>query len=466
MLKFGKLSLTLREATATLTNRLTNTVVPWTDIHGLMANKLIAIDKKPGVRPIGIGEALRRLIAKAVLLETKEEAQIACGTIQTCTGLPGGVEATIHTARQIHTENKHKGWGILLVDSSNAFNCLNRSSTLWNTRMLWPKAATFIYNTYRHDSDLIIPGEEQTLSSQEGVTQGDPMAMPLYAIGTLPLIHQLEHTGVKQFWYADDASGCGPLEDLRRWFDKLSLSGPRYGYHPNPAKSQLVVAENMVETAKELFKDLNVNVTTCHELLGSYIGDEEAVRLKLGEKIHHWSEMVDRLSDVASTHPQHALLALTRGLKGFWDFTLRTTPIETHMFEQLEQSIDQNFIKNLLGESPSEDERTLFKPPTRLGGLGLPHPTAHCEREYETSVQLAEPLIAALVGERTYQKKEHQQLNRKIREESKKKRDTQDTETYNTVIAALSQETVRCVERAKDFKISGWMFTTSRDVNR
>ena len=59
---------------------------------------------------------------------------------------------------------------------------------------------------YRGNAKLCI-GEEYNLS-QEGTTQGDPLAMAMYAIGTLPLIHQLQGD-VLQSWYADDVAAGG-----------------------------------------------------------------------------------------------------------------------------------------------------------------------------------------------------------------------------------------------------------------
>ena len=81
---------------------------------------------------------------------------------------------------------------IMLVDATNAFNSLNRKSALLNIRSLCPPLDSVLINTYRENVDLFIDGE--TLHSQEGTTQGDPLAMAMYALGTLPLISKLHET--------------------------------------------------------------------------------------------------------------------------------------------------------------------------------------------------------------------------------------------------------------------------------
>ena len=66
-------------------------------------------------------------------------------------------------------------------------------------------------NTYRDDVQLFIDGD--TLLSQEGTTQGDFLAMAMYAVAITPLIRRsLEDDETKQVWFADDAMYHTPQE--------------------------------------------------------------------------------------------------------------------------------------------------------------------------------------------------------------------------------------------------------------
>ena len=67
LLKFNNTSDFLCETLAALTLRLAKTLVPWEDIRPLKAKRLIALDKSPGVGPIGIGEVFDRLCAKIMI---------------------------------------------------------------------------------------------------------------------------------------------------------------------------------------------------------------------------------------------------------------------------------------------------------------------------------------------------------------------------------------------------------------
>ena len=88
--------------------------------------RLIAFDKNPGVRPIGIGEIPRRIVAIAVLSVIGGDIQEAAGSIQLCSGQTSGIEAAVHAMNEAYHDDDVQA--VLLVDASNAFNCFNRQS--------------------------------------------------------------------------------------------------------------------------------------------------------------------------------------------------------------------------------------------------------------------------------------------------------------------------------------------------
>ena len=106
---------------------------------------------------------------------------------------------------------------VLLIDGSNAFNAPNRTAALNNIRVLCPTIAKFANNTYRHPARLFVTGGKE-IRSEEGTTQGDPLAMSLYSISLQPLITRLHIvSAAKQCWFADDATGSGSFKDLKKW---------------------------------------------------------------------------------------------------------------------------------------------------------------------------------------------------------------------------------------------------------
>ena len=80
MLRYGTSSTRLRDSVAGLCRYLCNSIVPWDNIRALVASRLIALDKCPGVKPIGIGETLHRIIGKAVCLATHLDVALVCGS--------------------------------------------------------------------------------------------------------------------------------------------------------------------------------------------------------------------------------------------------------------------------------------------------------------------------------------------------------------------------------------------------
>ena len=74
-----------------------------------MSSRLIALDKCPGVRPIGVGETLRRVVGKMICLATQLDAEEVCGVNQLCAGTGAGIEGAVHALSELFEENSMDG---------------------------------------------------------------------------------------------------------------------------------------------------------------------------------------------------------------------------------------------------------------------------------------------------------------------------------------------------------------------
>ena len=78
-----------------------------------MSGRLIALDKQPSVRPVGVGETWRRLFAKIVHKVTGPEATMVCQYYQMCAGLKEVIDGAIHGIQALWDENSStEEWGV------------------------------------------------------------------------------------------------------------------------------------------------------------------------------------------------------------------------------------------------------------------------------------------------------------------------------------------------------------------
>ena len=105
----------------------------------LAGAKLFAATKKDGgVRPIAVGEALRRLVAKVLCESSKQAARSYLWPLQVGCGSPLGAEIATHTLRQWGIRNASASKALLNIDFSNAFNCVCRDVALRQVREHFP----------------------------------------------------------------------------------------------------------------------------------------------------------------------------------------------------------------------------------------------------------------------------------------------------------------------------------------
>ena len=159
---YGTINTDLRRAFVSVIKKICTEKLPVdttkdeTPLEAFLACRLIPLDNHPGLRPIRVGKILRRLLGKVVMKVVKEDIKKAAGCLQLCAGQEAGCEAAIHAMHKIFESNKTEA--ILIVDTENVFNSINREALLHSIECLCPAIVTFPYNCHAISAQLFIIG--------------------------------------------------------------------------------------------------------------------------------------------------------------------------------------------------------------------------------------------------------------------------------------------------------------------
>jgi hypothetical protein len=444
LLRYGSASENLRKEVSLWSEWLSNESPQWAAIRALNAKRGVAVDKVPGTRPVHVGEALMRLLGKDLLSTAGDEAKQACGSVHLCAGLEAGVEGGIHAAREVFGKD---GWtqddgipgphncfrplvdalesnldidafddeiwdipeiestGMSLFDARNGFNELKRYQMLWNVHHLWPKGSRLAFNTYRHFNLVIVRRGGGKLAhvirSEDGLSQGDPLAMALYDVALLPLGEKLRRAvpGATLPTFADDVAAVGNVVSCARSLEFLSEVGPIYGYFPEPEKTHVICKEEDELEAKVAFltRGLDVKYSRGQRYLGGFIGRKKERDEWVSAKAEEWANGVRILAGIARKYPQTAYAGLTMSLQAEWQYVARTVPEIGVLFEPVERAIREAFLPILLGvESISADMRQLLSQGVKQAGLGIKNPVDCAQVLHDTSKQACNELVSSL----------------------------------------------------------------------
>ena len=161
----------LYNSVAQFARRIATTYVDPAGLSAFIACRLSPLDKRPGVRPIGICETVRRIVGKAVMSIVRQDVQEAAGPLQLCAGSKQDARQRCMPYAKLRTLfNDASNDGLLFVDVSNAFNSLNRALALAlvNIRKICPIISPILTNTYQTGAEHFVMGE--VIHSMEGNT--------------------------------------------------------------------------------------------------------------------------------------------------------------------------------------------------------------------------------------------------------------------------------------------------------
>jgi len=129
--------------------------------------RLIALqksEKKGYLRPIAIGNSLRRIIAKCAFSNIIQQCHEYFVPNQMGVGIPAGLETVIHAVRDIYVkinnEDEYKNLMIFKVDFCNAFNLCDRKTMLNIVRRDFPQIYKWTESMNRNKSPPCLENTE------------------------------------------------------------------------------------------------------------------------------------------------------------------------------------------------------------------------------------------------------------------------------------------------------------------
>ena len=191
-------------------------------------------ERRGGVRPIAVGEVLRRLTSKCILWAVRSDASRILTPTQVGVGVSCGCEAIVHAVARVQEDaaTPPEGRWTLLLDFSNAFSRVDRGSMFQEVRDRIPTMAAWMEMCYEAKSFLHLGCH--TILSCCGVQQGDPLGRLGFA-----LAHEQVPGLLINAWYLDDGTLCGSATDLHAALTIIEEDGPTRGLHLNRSKSLL-----------------------------------------------------------------------------------------------------------------------------------------------------------------------------------------------------------------------------------
>ena len=374
----------------------------------LCGARLHALLKKDGgLRPIAVGNLLRRLTSKLIATALADKAADLFAPHQLGVGVRGGCEAILHTVRQALEKSPEK-W-VLQGDFINAFNLASRDTTFREVEKVFPEALAWVLTSYGAPSNLQYG--DSTISSERGFHQGDPLAGLLFSANLQPVVETIEEEVPDlevNAWFLDDGDQVGTPDQLRQVVDILLREGPPRGLilstsatveAPARPKTTVWCPTNLVSTPED---PLERGLLRVREpgiiLLGAPLGSPEFIREALKHKMEKVREITSLLPFIEDPHTEFVLLRSCLALPKLM-FSLRTVDTTDHQ-EPLQEydRITREALTRIMG-SPLQDlqwsQATL---PTSMGGLGLRSAVEHAPGAYVASYTSSQPLLKSLLA--------------------------------------------------------------------
>jgi len=213
------------------------------------------------VRPVAIGEAIRRIAARVVCAQDGPEiAKTLEKVMQFGVGIKGGIEYAYHSVR-LHMlerfDQYERDYGVqngddlgdevpagLKIDFKNGYNSTKRSKMLTQVQHRFPGMLRFVRYTYAQRASFVVMHKGRVvkeIDSIYGTQQGDPLGGHLFALSIYDFMLDLRDNFPQAAisWIVDDLTVSDTQAQLKLIAEKVDTDGPEYGLFKNHTKGEI-----------------------------------------------------------------------------------------------------------------------------------------------------------------------------------------------------------------------------------
>ena len=389
----------LKTSITNFCNHVISGRVPEAIRHLFYGASLCALAKKDGgIRPIAVGNSLRRLATKVVLSPITAELREQLQPTQLGVGTPAGCEAALRATRAF-IEGSNSPKIILKIDLKNAFNTIRRDRILTAVRENIPEAYSLFHQAYGAESTLY--HGRASFSSATGLQQGDPAGPALFSLTIDELIKSL--SAELNVWYLDDGTMGDTADKVLDDLDSLVVGFPELGAELNGSKCELSFINHTEEQQARIIQLFQLRLPSIKiipidqlDLLGSPLTDAGVPRL-LEEKQSILECITSRLEQI-DAHPALILLKNCFAMPKLM-YILRTST--AYKFPESLKALDESIRKSLTGITNTDISETSWQQarlPVRFGGLGVRTSEHLSACAFLASHYTTEGLVARILG--------------------------------------------------------------------
>ena len=335
-------------------------------IRGVVLGATLLAFQKPGggIRPIAIGETLRRLTSKLAARCMSDVAKSL--TPQLGVGVPGGVEVAVHATRAHALE--HPDHVILRVDFRNAFNSVDRAAVFEATLEHAPALYHWVASCYSGPTTLFTWA--RPIPSSQGVPQGDPLSPLLFCLVLHALTERItECKPSLQWWFLDDGVIAGPPEVIARVVQTIRVVAPGLGLHLSMAKSDLRLSPSTVLPPS--LSGFSRGPLHAFITLGAPIGPPDYCTEVISAKVDKSRRLLTALGKCPDPQIGLSLLRHCGSFCRMAFFTRTVSPSHCSVPFQVFDSLVMATLSALIGSALPPDAQLLASLPLKKGGMGL-----------------------------------------------------------------------------------------------